>query len=162
MKQIEIPYMQLRGGSSKGLYFLASDLPEEAAQRDQLLLSAMGRGERQIDGLGGADPLTSKVAIVAPSMRTDAEVDFLFAQVVVGEDFIDTTPNCGNILAGVGPFAIETGLVEPQPETTRITVHMVNSGKLCELLLCTPHREMEYEGDSRIDGVPGSAAPVIC
>jgi len=162
MKQLEIPFMQLRGGSSKGLYFLASDLPSEPDVRDRILVDAMGRGERQIDGLGGADPLTSKVAIVGPSSRDDADVDFLFAQVVVGEDVVDTTPNCGNILAGVGPFAVETGLVEARHGETRMTVHMVNSGKLCELLLCTPDGVMEYEGAAAIDGVPGTSAPVIC
>jgi len=162
MKQLEVPFMQLRGGSSKGLYFLATDLPSDGAARDKILLDAVGRCSRQIDGLGGADPLTSKVAIVGRSSRVDADIDFLFAQVVVGEDKVDTTPNCGNILAGVGPFAIEAGLVQAQPGTTQVTVFMVNSGKLCELLLCTPDGEMEYEGEAAIDGVPGTSAPVIC
>lgn len=162
MKQLEIPFMQLRGGSSKGLYFLASDLPSETDVRNAILVDAVGRGSRQIDGLGGADPLTSKVAIVGPSTRDDADIDFLFAQVVVGEDVVDTTPNCGNILAGVGPFAVEAGLVRAQPGNTRVTVHMVNSGKLCELLLTTPDGVMEYDGDTAIDGVPGTAAAVIC
>ena len=162
MKQLEIPFMQLRGGSSKGLYFLASDLPSEADVRNAILVDAVGRGSRQIDGLGGADPLTSKVAIVAPSTRADADIDFLFAQVVVGQDVVDTTPNCGNILAGVGPFAVEAGLVRAQPGKTCVTVHMVNSGKLCELLLATPDGVMEYEGDTAIDGVPGTSAAVVC
>jgi 4-oxalomesaconate tautomerase len=162
MKLKAIPYMTLRGGSSKGLYFLASDLPSNTEQRDQLLLDAMGRGQRQIDGLGGADPLTSKVAIVSLSQRDDADIDFLFAQVVVGQDRVDTTPNCGNILAGVGPFAVEAGLVTAGEKTTSLTVHMLNSGKLSELVLCTPGGKMEYEGDAVIDGVPGSAAPVLC
>ena len=154
--------MQMRGGSSKGLYFLSEDLPADPAQRNEVLLDAMGRGERQIDGLGGADPLTSKVAIVSLSSRPDADIDFLFVQVVVGQDKVDTTPNCGNILAGVGPFAIETGLVPADEQTTRLTVHMVNSGKLSELKLSTPGGKMEYEGEAQIDGVPGSAAPVLC
>ena len=162
MKQTAIPVMQFRGGSSKGLYFLASDLPADAPARDQMLLDAMGRGARQIDGLGGADSLTSKVAIVSLSERDDADIDYLFAQVMVGEDVVDTTPNCGNILAGVGPFAVESGLVKASGKTTRIAVHMVNSGKLCELELCTPEGKMEYEGSASIDGVPGTAAPVIC
>ena len=162
MKQFAIPYMQMRGGSSKGLYFLSEDLPADPAQRNEVLLDAMGRGERQIDGLGGADPLTSKVAIVSLSSRPDADIDFLFVQVVVGQDKVDTTPNCGNILAGVGPFAIETGLVPADEQTTRLTVHMVNSGKLSELKLSTPGGKMEYEGEAQIDGVPGSAAPVLC
>lgn len=162
MKQIEIPFMQLRGGSSKGLYFLATDLPADSDERNAVLIDAVGRGARQIDGLGGADPLTSKVAIVGPSSREDADIDYLFAQVVVGEDTVDTTPNCGNLLAGVGPFAVEAGLVDATSGTTHITINMVNSDKLCELQLCTPDGEMEYEGEARIDGVPGSAAPVIC
>ena len=122
--------MQLRGGSSKGLYFQASELPSDADARNAILVDDVGRGSRQIDGLGGADPLTSKVAIVGPSTRADADIDFLFAQVVVGQDVVDTTPNCGNILAGVGPFAVEAGLVRAQPGKTCVTVHMVNSGKL--------------------------------
>jgi len=154
--------MHLRGGSSKGVFLLADDVPEDIELRDRLLLDLMGRGTRQIDGLGGADPLSSKVAIVGPSSRPGADVDFLFAQVVVGADQVDTTPNCGNILAGVGPFAVESGLVVVASETTVVRVHMVNSGKVCELQLCTPHGRMEYEGDERIDGVPGTAAPVIC
>ena len=117
---------------------------------------------RQNDGLGGADPLTSKAAIIGPASRDDADVDFLFAQIVVGNDVVDTTPNCGNILAGVGPFAVEAGLVQAGSEVTSLTVHMVNSGKLCELELRTPGGAMEYEGDAKIDGVPGTAAPVIC
>ena len=154
--------MQLRGGSSKGIYLLAEDMPADIAVRDRVLLDLMGRGTRQIDGLGGADPLTSKVAIVGPPSRSDADVDFLFAQVVVGADRVDATPNCGNILAGVGPFAVESGLVPVRGDTTSVRVHMLNSGKLCELLLCTPDGRMEYEGNATIDGVPGSAAPVIC
>jgi len=162
IKQTAVPYMQLRGGSSKGLYFLASDLPADSRTRDEILLDAMGRGARQIDGLGGADPLTSKVAIVSASERDDADIDFLFAQVMVGEDVVDATPNCGNILAGVGPFAIEAGLIDAEDGITRVSVHMVNSGKLCELELRTPGGAMEYEGEARIDGVPGTAAPIIC
>ena len=154
--------MQFRGGSSKGVYLLADDVPADTGARDRLLLDLMGRGCRQIDGLGGADSLTSKVAIVGPASRDDADVDFLFAQVVVGMDMIDTTPNCGNILAGVGPFAIESGLIAVDGDTTSVTVHMVNSGKLCELQLCTPDGHMEYEGQTKIDGVPGTAAPVNC
>ncbi len=157
-----IPYMQIRGGSSKGLYFLASDLPLDADERDQILLSAMGRDVRQIDGLGGADPLTSKVAIVGPSSRPNADVDFLFVQVVVGENRVDTTPNCGNILAGVGAFALEAGLLTALPTCTAITVNMLNSDKLCELIVQTPDEKVTYEGDTRIDGVPGTSAPVVC
>lgn len=140
MNQRAIPYMHLRGGSSKGLYFLAVDLPAEASLRDQRLLDIVGRDSRQIDGLHGGDPLTSKVSIVGPATRDDADVDYLFVQVVVGENRVDTTPNCGNILAGVGPFAIESGLFPAKDSETRLRVHMVNSGKVCELVLQTPGR----------------------
>jgi 4-oxalomesaconate tautomerase len=152
----------MRGGSSKGLYFDAADLPSGVEARDRVLVAAMGSDTRQIDGVGGAHPLTSKVAIVGPSTRQGADVDYLFAQVVVGEGRVDTTPNCGNMLAGVGPFAIEKGLIEPLDEETPVRVHMVNSGNLCELIVKTPGGRVEYEGDARIDGVPGTAAPIIC
>ncbi|WP_407333185.1 4-oxalomesaconate tautomerase [Enterovibrio sp. 27052020O] len=157
-----IPYMQIRGGSSKGLYFLASDLPSDKAKRSQVILDAVGRDTRQIDGLGGAHPLTSKVAIVSPSQHADCDVDYLFMQVVVGEDRVDTSPNCGNILAGVGAFAIESGLIEAKTEVTTVRVHMLNSGNRCDLDIQTPEGRVLYEGDAVIDGVPGTAAPVIC
>jgi len=160
--QTAIPYMQIRGGSSKGLYFRAEDLPADPEARDQVLLDAMGRDARQIDGLGGANPLTSKVAVVSPSSRSDADVDYLFVQVVVGENRVDTTPNCGNILAGVGAFALETGMLPITGDVTGVRVYMVNSGNACELLIQTPNGAVEYRGDARIDGVPGTAAPVIC
>jgi len=157
-----IPFMQLRGGSSKGLYFDAADLPRDVEQRDQVLVAALGRDPRQIDGLGGAHPLTSKVAIISPSQRADCDVDYLFVQVVVGENRVDTTPNCGNILAGVGPFAIESGMVQAGKSTTTVRVYMLNSGNRCVLEIQTPGGRVEYAGDARIDGVPGTAAPVIC
>lgn len=160
--QRAIPFMQFRGGSSKGLYFLASDLPSEPIERDQIILSAVGREARQIDGLGGAHPLTSKVAVVSRSIRPDADVDFLFVQVVVGENRVDTTPNCGNILAGVGPFALEAGLIPVQGDTTTVRVYMLNSDNLCELTIQTPNGQVTYEGNAKIDGAPGTSAPVIC
>lgn len=160
--QLAIPFMQFRGGSSKGLYFLASDLPSDPTERDQIILSAVGREARQIDGLGGGHPLTSKVAVVSRSTRPDADVDFLFVQVVVGEDRVDTTPNCGNILSGVGPFAIEAGLIPVQGETTTVRVYMLNSENLCELTIQTPNGKVTYEGKAKIDGAPGTSAPVIC
>ncbi len=161
--QNPVPYMHLRGGSSKGLYFLASDLPEDESLRNRVLLAINGGGDpRQIDGLGGAHPLTSKIAVVSPSGRADADVDYLFVQAVVGEDRIDTTPNCGNILAGIGPFAIESGLVEAVDGETTVRVYMVNSGNRCDLTVQTPNGQVEYQGDARIDGVPGTAAPIIC
>jgi 4-oxalomesaconate tautomerase len=161
-KQTRIPCVFMRGGTSKGPYFLADDLPAEAALRDAVLLSVMGSPDpRQIDGIGGADPLTSKVAIVSPSARDDADVDYLFAQVVVNEPKVDVSPNCGNMLAGVGPFAIEQRLVEAQDGETRVRIHMVNSGSLCDALIRTPGGEVAYDGEARIDGVPGTAAPIV-
>ena len=160
--QHAIPYMQLRGGSSKGLYFCASDLPTDPVLRDKVLIAAMGADKSQIDGLGGADPLTSKVAIVGLSDAPDADIDYLFAQVVVGGDRVDTTPNCGNILAGVAPFAIEAGLMEPTGDSTTVRINMLNSGSQCELVVRTPNGKVEYQGDACIDGVPGSAAPIAC
>ena len=160
--QHAIPYMQLRGGSSKGLYFCASDLPADPVLRNKVLIAAMGSDKSQIDGLGGADPLTSKVAIVGLSDSPDADIDYLFAQVVVGGDRIDTTPNCGNILAGVAPFAIEAGLIEPTGDSTTVRINMLNSGSQCELVVRTPNGKVEYQGDACIDGVPGSGAPIAC
>ncbi len=155
--------MQFRGGSSKGLYFLASDLPKDEALRNRVLLAIMGGGDmRQIDGLGGAHPLTSKIAVVSPSDRENTDIDYLFIQAVVGEDRVDVTPNCGNILAGVGPFAIEKGLVTAREGETPVNIFMVNSSNRCELMIKTPGAQVEYQGDLCIDGVPGTSAPVIC
>lgn len=162
MTQISIPFAQIRGGSSKGLFFKAEDLPQDEVQRNAILLAAMGRGARQIDGMGGADPLTSKVAIVSQSTRPGMDVDYLFAQVVVGKDAVDTSPNCGNLLSGVGYFALESGLVSATQGTTKVNVYMVNSGNGCELIVQTPDGHPQYSGDTKIDGVPGTAAPVIC
>jgi len=162
MSQIAIPYAQIRGGSSKGLFFKAEDLPQDETERNAILIAAMGSGARQIDGLGGADPLTSKVAIVSKSQRPGMDVDYLFAQVVVGKDSVDTSPNCGNILSGVGYFAIETGMVKTTKSSTIVNVYMVNSGNECELIVQTPDGKPEYSGDTKIDGVPGRSAPVIC
>jgi 4-oxalomesaconate tautomerase len=160
--QRAIPSCLMRGGSSKGLYFRAEDLPPDEVERDRILVAAMGSDKRQIDGAGGAHPLTSKVAIVSPSAGADADVDYLFAQIVVGEGRVDTTPNCGNMLAAVGPFAIETGMVRAGDRETNIRVRMLNTGNLCELIVQTPGGHVEYQGDARIDGVPGTAAPIVC
>ena len=158
--------MQLRGGSSKGLYFHAADLPADQETRDKVLLAAMcGVGpedERQIDGLGGSDPLTSKVAIVNRSERPGVDLDYEFVQVVVGGNATDRTQNCGNILAGVVPFALEQGLLSIDGSETSVRVYMVNSDSICEVIVQTPGGHVEYGGDARIDGVPGTAAPVIC
>jgi len=152
----------MRGGSSKGLYFVADELPTDEAERDRVLVAAMGSDKRQIDGAGGAHPLTSKVAIVRPSAEDAADIDYLFAQVVVGEGRVDTTPNCGNMLAAVGPFAIEMGMVSAGDPETTVRIRMLNTGNLCELIVQTPGGQVEYQGDARIDGVPGTAAPIVC
>lgn len=166
MMQRAIPYMQLRGGSSKGLYFKADDLPADEALRNRVVIAAMegvGMGDlRQIDGLGGADSLTSKVAIVSPSQRKDADLDYLFLQVVIGGGYVSTVQNCGNILAGVLPFAIESAMWPAQDGKTSATIHMVNSQGLCEVTVQTPNGRVVYAGDATVDGVPGTAAPIIC
>ncbi|MDE2115337.1 MAG: 4-oxalomesaconate tautomerase, partial [Hyphomicrobiales bacterium] len=160
--QRSIPAYLMRGGTSKGLYFMAHDLPADSARRDAVLLAAMGSPDaRQIDGVGGAHPLTSKVAVVSKSTRHDADVDYLFLQVSVDKAEVSDTQNCGNILAGVGPFVIETGLVAAQDEFTDVRIHMVNTGALAKARVLTPNRRVIYHGDARIDGVPGSHAPVM-
>jgi 4-oxalomesaconate tautomerase len=157
-----IPCTLMRGGTSKGLYFHASDLPGDASARDRVLLAAMGSPDaRQIDGLGGAHPLTSKVAVLAPSMREDADVDYLFLQVVVDKGEVSDSQNCGNVLAGVGPWAIENGLVTTTGDVTPVRIHMVNSGSLALAHVQTLSGAVEYEGDARIDGVPGTAAQIL-
>lgn len=159
--QRAIPCSVMRGGTSKGLYFLARDLPSEPAVRDRVLLAAMGSpDEREIDGMGGADPLTSKVAVVGPPSRPDADVDYLFLQVVVDEPRVDASQNCGNILAGIGPFAIEQGIVPANGELTSVRIHMVNSASIAVAAIETPGGKVNYAGNARIDGVPGAAAPI--
>ena len=151
----------MRGGTSKGAYFLARDLPAEGPARDQLLLSIMGSPDpRQIDGIGGADPLTSKVAIIEPSKRPGVDVDYLFAQVFVDEPRVGYGQNCGNILAGVGYFAIEKGLVAARDPVTAVTIYMANSGQTAVAEIATPGGTPIYAGEAQIDGVPGTAAPV--
>lgn len=157
-----IPCIIMRGGTSKGLYFRADDLPADEAERDRVLLEAMGSpDDRQIDGLGGADPLTSKVAVIKPSQHPDADVDYLFLQVVVDEPRVDPSQNCGNILAGVGPFAIEQGWVKPNGDVTPVRIRMVNTDSLAVAAVETPKGKVRYDGAARIDGVPGTAAPIM-
>ena len=156
-----IPCTLMRGGTSKGLYFHAHDLPAERQLRDRVLLAAMGSPDaRQIDGVGGAHPLTSKVAVVSRSTRPDADVDYLFLQVVVDKGEVSDSQNCGNILAGVGPWAIENGLVPAAGATTPVRIHMVNTGSIAVAYVQTPGGAVEYEGEARIDGVPGTAAAI--
>ncbi|HYC08111.1 MAG TPA: PrpF domain-containing protein, partial [Steroidobacteraceae bacterium] len=156
-----IPSTLMRGGTSKGLYFHVKDLPQSAPARDRVLLAAMGSPDpRQVDGVGGAHPLTSKVAIIGPSKRADADVDYLFLQVVVDKAEVSDSQNCGNILAGVGPWSIDNGLVRIAGESTQVRIHMLNTGSIAVAHVPTPHGAVEYEGEARIDGVPGSAAAI--
>jgi 4-oxalomesaconate tautomerase len=158
----EVPCLLMRGGTSKGAYFLADDLPAEPALRDALLLRVMGSpDERQIDGLGGAHPLTSKVAVVSASADPQADVDYLFLQVVVDRPEVSARQNCGNILAGVGPFAVERGLVAAGEEETSVRIRMVNTGDHATATFPTPGGRVDYTGDAEISGVPGTAAPVV-
>jgi 4-oxalomesaconate tautomerase len=156
-----IPCTLMRGGTSKGLYFRAEDLPAERELRGRVLLAAMGSPDvRQVDGVGGAHPLTSKVAVISLSMRADADVDYLFLQVVVDRAEVSDSQNCGNILAGIGPWAVENGLVPAAGATTPVRIHMVNTGSIAVAHVPTPGGQVEYEGDARIDGVPGTAAAI--
>jgi 4-oxalomesaconate tautomerase len=151
----------MRGGTSKGPFFLAADLPSDVQTRDRVLLVAMGSPDaRQIDGVGGADPLTSKVAIVSASSRPGIDVDYLFAQVSVDRPLVDVTPTCGNMLAGVGPFAIERCLVRAKHPITPVTIYLVNTGTVAVAHVPTPSGEVTYAGDTSIAGVPGTAAAI--
>ena len=156
-----VPCMWMRGGTSKGGYFLKDDLPDDTAARDAFLLRIMGSpNPRQIDGMGGADPLTSKVAVVAKSAREGIDVDYLFLQVFVDKAVVTDAQNCGNILAGIGPFAIERGLVAPAGDETRVAIYMENTGQVAIATVQTPGGMVTYAGDTAIDGVPGTHAPV--
>ncbi len=157
-----IPTLFMRGGTSKGPYFKVSDLPADIPTRDKVLLAAMGSPDiRQIDGLGGADTLTSKVAMVRPSLRDDCDVDYLFAQVDIPRAIVDTGPSCGNMLSGVGPFAIETGMVKANDGVTAVRIYDFNTESRMEAIIQTPGGRVNYQGDAAIDGVPGTAAPIL-
>ena len=159
-----IPCLWMRGGTSKGAYLLASDLPEDPAARDALLLRLMGSPDpRQIDGMGGGDPLVSKVAILAPPSRADADVDYLFLQVFVDQALVSDAQGCGNILAGVGPAAIERGLVRAQDGETPVRIHMRNTAEVALARVQTPEGKVSYDGRTAIDGVPGrhAALPLL-
>ena len=160
-RQTAIPCVMMRGGTSRGPYFKAADLPADPVTRDRVLLAVMGSPDaRQIDGVGGGATLTSKAAIVSPSTRPQADVDYLFAQVSVDEAVVDTGPSCGNILSGVGPFAIETGMIAAQAGQTTVRIYNVNTRSLIHASVQTPAGAVQYDGDTAIDGVPGAAAPV--
>uniref|UniRef100_A0AAU3GYV1 4-oxalomesaconate tautomerase n=1 Tax=Streptomyces sp. NBC_01401 TaxID=2903854 RepID=A0AAU3GYV1_9ACTN len=170
----EVRCLLMRGGTSKGAYFLADDLPRDPAARDDLLLRIMGSPDpAQIDGLGGAHPLTSKVAVVSVPdgpggpdgsdgpEASDADVDYLFLQVAVDTVEVSDRQNCGNLLAGVGPFAVERGLVAAGDGRTSVRIRMVNTGDLATATFPTPGGRVDYTGAARISGVPGTAAPVV-
>lgn len=160
--QSEIPAIFMRGGTSRGLYFNRADLPADRALWDGILLAAFGSPDpRQVDGVGGTTSVTSKTCIISPSERDDCDVDYFFAQISVDEAKVDYAPTCGNMLAGVGPYAIETGLVAAEDGETRVRIHQVNTGGLVEAVVPTPGGRVEYEGDVAIDGVPGTAAPIL-
>jgi len=153
--------MWMRGGTSKGAFFLAEDLPREIAARDAFLLRVMGSPDpRQIDGMGGADPLTSKVAVVRRSERQGVDVDYLFLQVFVDQAIVTDSQNCGNMLAGVGPFAIERGLITAVGEETPVAIFMENTGQVAVATVRTREGQVCYDGTAAISGVPGTAAPI--
>jgi 4-oxalomesaconate tautomerase len=161
MMQNGFACMMMRGGTSKGAYFLAGDLPSDSHERDRLLLRIMGSPDpRQIDGIGGADPLTSKVAVVRASTRPGFDVDYLFLQVFVDQALVSDSQNCGNILAGIGAFAVERGLVKASDGETVVRIYMENTGQSAVARIRTENGRPIYTGDASIDGVPGQAAPV--
>lgn len=161
-RQKAIPCTMMRGGTSRGPYFLREDLPADDAALKRVLLRVMGSPHvRQVDGIGGADPVTSKVAMVRRSARPDADVDYLFAQVFVDKALVDTSPPCGNIVTGVGPFAIEKGLVEARDPETTVRIWDVNTQSLIDATVQTPGGEVTYDGDFLVAGVNDPAAPVV-
>lgn len=162
MLKLKIPCTLMRGGTSRGPFFLREWLPEGDSDRDQALIGAIGASDPlQLDGLGGGSSLNSKVAIVSRSKHEDCDLDYLFAQVGVGHQSVDTRPNCGNMLSGVVPFAIEQGLVQPQDGHTTVRVFNVNTRARIDVTVCTPNRQLTYDGEARIDGVAGTAAPIL-
>ena len=176
--QTAIPYMHIRGGSSKGLYFNAKDLPTDEALRNKVILAAMEGSDlgdlRQIDGLGGGSSLSSKVAIISLSSSINenltaseaqqerVDLDYYFIQIMIGKGKVSTTQTCGNILAGVLPFAIESGMINASHPTTSAKINIVNTGGICEVIVQTPNGKVNYAGDAKVDGVLGTAAPIIC
>lgn len=161
MSQVAIPFHFLRGGTSRGPYFLRSDLPQDLDALSRVLVAAVGAGNsRNIDGLGGGVAVTTKVAMLSRSEEEAADIDYFFAQVSVEKPLVDYKPTCGNMLVGVGPAAIEMGLIEAQDPETRVRIRAVNTGALVEAVVQSPGGVVEYAGDTAIDGVPGTAAPV--
>lgn len=162
MQQLDIPCILMRGGTSKGPYFNAADLPSDRDALASVLMAAIGAGHPlNIDGVGAGNAVTTKVAMLSPSADSWADIDYFFAQVAVDEALVDFAPTCGNILAGVGPAAIEMGLVQTTGQETAVKIRSVNTGTLVEAIIQTPDGSVAYDGDARIDGVPGTAAPVL-
>lgn len=152
----------MRGGTSKGIFFHRNDLPKDETLRDKIIRRVFGAPDlREIDGLGGADPLTSKVAIIGPSTRDDCDVDYLFGQVNMAEPMIDWKSNCGNLFAAVGPYAIDEGLIDAVAPVTRVRIHQVNTGKVIVAEVLVRGNRAEVEGDHAIDGVPGTGAKLV-
>ena len=161
VSQTAIPYHFLRGGTSRGPYMLRSDLPNDRERLADVLVAIIGSGHPlNIDGIGGGVAVTTKVAMLSKSDDHWADVDYLFAQVSVEDRLVDFGPTCGNILVGVGPAALEMGLVEPQEGTTEVRIRAVNTGARVASVVSTPGRTVNYEGSASVDGVPGTAAPV--
>lgn len=160
-KKQRIPCMIMRGGTSKGVFFLENDLPQDRQMRDEILLKVMGSPDpKQINGLGGAASVTSKAAIVSVSQRSDADIDYLFAQVSVDKPVVSYKGNCGNILSAVGPFAAERGLVKLKEPLTKVRIYNVNTGKLIESEFAVENGSVKYDGDYAIAGVKGTASPI--
>lgn len=161
MTQTAIPYLFLRGGTSRGPYFRRDDLPQDQDTLSEVLMAVVGAGHPlNIDGIGGGNAVTTKVAMLSPSKRDDCDVDYFFAQVAVEKREVDYRPTCGNILVGVGPAAIEMGLVPAQSGETVVRIHAVNTGAVVEARIQTPGGKVSYAGDVAIAGVPGAAAPI--
>ncbi len=162
MSLIDIPCILMRGGTSRGPYFNAADLPADRDELAKVLIAVIGaHSALHVDGIGGAQPTTSKVAMLSRSEHEWADIDYFFAQVNATRPEVDFSPSCGNILSGVGPAALEMGLIEPKGEKTSVKIRAVNTEALVEAIVETPGGEVNYAGDARIDGVPGTAAPIV-
>ncbi len=158
----KVPCVIQRGGTSKGVYLHEKDLPPDAESRTKLILAIFGSPDiRQIDGLGGADPLTSKCAIIGPSQRPDADVNYTMAQVGIVDALIDFRGNCGNISSGVGPFAIDEGLVQTREPETVVRIYNTNTKKILKAYVATEGGKSKYTGDYTIDGVPGTGSKIL-